>query len=103
MYSLVGRKGAGQFSSFVDVAFYVMTTRSMTWMLVIFVPIMGIAFDVSGKLFSNMFYPTQTQIHLEIEAHNKMQRRLRGQLWDSRIQRPNPTNATAPHRRNESA
>ena len=84
MYSLVGRKGAGQFSGFVDVTFYMMTTRSMSWMLIAFVPIMGMAFDVTGKVFSNMFYPTQTQIHLEIEAYQKMQRRLRGELSDSR-------------------
>jgi hypothetical protein len=79
MYSIVGRKGASQFSSFVDVAFYIMTTRSISWMLIVFVPIMGIAFDVTGKLFSNMFYPTQTQIHLEIESKQKMDRRLRGE------------------------
>jgi hypothetical protein len=104
MYSIVGRKGPGQFSGFVDVAFYIMTTRSMSWMLIIFVPIMGIAFDVSAKLFSNMFYPTQTQVHLEIEAHQKMRRRMRGEVWDSQAQRPsNPNNAAAPSgRRNGS-
>jgi hypothetical protein len=78
MYSIVGRKGPGQFSSFVDVAFYMMTTRSLSWMLMVFVPIMGTAFDITGKLFSNMFYPTQTQIHMEIESKQKIQRRLRG-------------------------
>lgn len=26
------------------------------------------AFDLFGKVFSNMYYPTQTQIHIEIEA-----------------------------------
>lgn len=26
------------------------------------------AFDVAGKVFSNFFYPSQTQIHIELEA-----------------------------------
>ena len=26
------------------------------------------AFDVCWKVFSNMFYPTQTQIHVELES-----------------------------------
>ena len=34
----------------------------------LFVPVFGIAFDLAGKVFSNMFYPTQTQIHVEIES-----------------------------------
>jgi hypothetical protein len=37
----------------------------------IFVPIIAIILDVVAKVFSNMFYPTQTQIHLEIEANEK--------------------------------
>ena len=84
MYSLVGRKGAGQFSTYVGVAFQMVTTRSMSWMLIAFVPLMAIAFDMTGKVFSNMYFPTQTQIHLEIEAYNKMQARLRGELPNSK-------------------
>jgi hypothetical protein len=34
----------------------------------LFVPIFGMAFDLSGKVFSNMFYPTQTQVHVELES-----------------------------------
>lgn len=37
-------------------------------MLILFVPIAGIVFDASAKVFSNLFYPTQTQIHLELFA-----------------------------------
>ena len=32
------------------------------------VPTMGMVFDVAGKVYSNMFFPTQTQIHVEIAA-----------------------------------
>lgn len=46
----------------------------MSWMIVTFVPIIAIGFDVSGKVFSNMFYPTQTQIHLEIECMQNMEK-----------------------------
>jgi len=59
------------FFNFVKVTEHVLHTRSMTWMLLILVPIAGISFDVIGKVFSNMYYPTQTQIHLEI-ASKKM-------------------------------
>jgi hypothetical protein len=37
---------------------------------------MGMIFDVSGKLFGNLFYPTQTQIHLEMESKAKRDRRI---------------------------
>ncbi|GAX21711.1 phospholipid-transporting ATPase [Fistulifera solaris] len=73
-YQLVGRIGASDFSSYVYVPNHVFGTRSMSWMLVTFVPIIAIGFDVSGKVFSNMFYPTQTQIHLEIECMQNMEK-----------------------------
>ena len=44
-------------------------------MVVILVPIAGMAFDVCGKVYSNMFYPTQTQIHVEIDAKQKREQR----------------------------
>jgi hypothetical protein len=37
-------------------------------MVSILVPAIAIAFDVAGKVYGNMFYPTQTQIHMEIAA-----------------------------------
>lgn len=46
----------------------------MSWMLVAFVPIIAMGFDVSGKAFSNMFYPTQTQIHREMECMQNMEK-----------------------------
>lgn len=49
----------------------------MSWMLIIFVPIMAALFDVVFKVFSNMFYPTQTQIHMEILAKEKRERKKR--------------------------
>lgn len=74
-YQLVGRQTAGDFSNYVYVTNHVFGARSMSWLLLAFVPICGIVFDVCGKVFSNMYYPTQTQIHMEIEAHEKMKRR----------------------------
>lgn len=52
-----------------------MGTRSINWLAILFVPIVGISFDVCGKVFSNMFYPTQTQIHIEIEAKEMAEKR----------------------------
>jgi hypothetical protein len=49
----------------------------MSWLLIIFVPIAGMVFDVVGKVYSNMFYPTQTQIHLELESKSKILARRR--------------------------
>jgi hypothetical protein len=49
----------------------------MSWLLIIFVPIAGMLFDVVGKVYSNMFYPTQTQIHLEFESQGKVLARKR--------------------------
>jgi len=74
-YQLVGRKGANQFSDFTLTGNHVLATRSMSWMLMLFVPIMGMMFDVVFKVFANMFFPTQTQIHMELEAREKMLKR----------------------------
>lgn len=87
MYSVTGRQRIGQFSSYASIAFQMTSTRSMSWMLIAFVPIMGIVFDVTGKVFSNMFFPTQTQIHLEIESHTKMQARFRGELSTRKLRK----------------
>jgi hypothetical protein len=40
-------------------------------MLVILVPIAGMVLDVTGKVYSNMFFPTQSQIHVEIFCTEK--------------------------------
>ena len=63
---LIGRAGAGAFSLFVDVPIHVFHMRAMSWMLVLLTPIAGMVLDVAGKVYSNMFFPTQTQIHVEI-------------------------------------
>ena len=75
MYSLFGRRGASEYSSFTNVAMHVFGTRSLSWMLVAFVPIFAMIADVVLKVFSNLFYPTQTQIHLELESEEKRKRK----------------------------
>jgi hypothetical protein len=71
----MGRPSVNTFSNYTDVTNHVFGTRSMSWMLVIFVPICAMVFDVSGKVFSNMFYPTQTQIHIEMESKGVIEAR----------------------------
>jgi hypothetical protein len=79
VYQLIGRLGASDFSSFTYTTNHALGTRTMTWVLITFVPVGGIIFDVCGKLYSNMFYPTQTQIHTEIESKLKIEARKRRQ------------------------
>jgi hypothetical protein len=65
-------RGPGQFFNFVGITPHVLGTRSVNWVVIIFVPVFGMAFDVAGKVFSNMFYPTQTQIHIELEQKERV-------------------------------
>jgi len=39
-----------------------------TYVVNLFIPIGAMALDISLKVFSNMFYPSQNQIHVELEA-----------------------------------
>jgi hypothetical protein len=74
----VGVRGPSAFAGFTLTANHVLGTRSLSWILILFIPIICMIFDVCGKVFSNMFYPTQTQVHLELEAHGKMLAKRRG-------------------------
>ncbi len=56
------------FIPFVMVATHMYNKRAVTWLVVLAVPIIACGIDVAFKLFSNMFYPSQTQIHIEIQA-----------------------------------
>ena len=71
MYQLIGRKGpqVTTFFPFVYVTEHLLNMRSMTWMVSILTPTIAVIVDVSGKVYSNMFYPTQTQIHAEIAVN----------------------------------
>ena len=68
IYQLLGHMGPSLFSDFTEVVVHAWQTRSLSWMSILLVPIAGIVFDVSGKVFSNLFFPTQTQIHVELFA-----------------------------------
>jgi ABC-type multidrug transport system fused ATPase/permease subunit len=67
----VGRLGASSFSVFGDVAMHVIQRRLMTWMLVLLAPAAAIILDICGKVYSNIYYPSQTQIHIEIQAQER--------------------------------
>jgi hypothetical protein len=53
LYELGGMNGASQFSGFTLTTNHILGTRSMSWLLILFVPIIGMIFDVCGKVFSN--------------------------------------------------
>jgi len=70
IYQRIAKNGPGEYFAIIGVPPHIFTTRSLNYISMLFVPIFGMAFDLSGKVFSNMFYPTQTQIHVELEAKN---------------------------------
>jgi hypothetical protein len=68
---------------------HVFNTRSITLLLLLLVPTAACVFDVVGKVFGNMYYPTQTQIHCEIQAaevaaENKRKRKKGARGGDDR-------------------
>jgi hypothetical protein len=70
-------RGPGEYFDLVGVTRHVLGTRIINGLTILFIPMMGIGFDLSGKVFSNMFYPTQTQIHIEIEAKERVEQNKR--------------------------
>jgi len=69
LYSYVAETGGNpEFAAFVGIAYHLFQTRALTWMVFLYVPIAATVFDVAFKVFSDMYYPTQTQIHMEIAA-----------------------------------
>jgi len=62
------KQEGGEFFNLVGVTSHMFSTRVINWLVILFLPIGATAFDVAGKAFGNVFYPTQTQIHVEIEA-----------------------------------
>jgi len=76
LLGLIGQMGASNFSQFIMVTYHTFHTRSISWVVLLLVVFAANIADVVGKLFSNMFYPTQTQIHREIQVlkYNKMRK-----------------------------
>jgi len=68
MYELIGRRGVTSFFDFIYVTRHLLNMRSITWMVSILTPVIACIWDVTGKVYSNMYYPTQTQIHSEIAS-----------------------------------
>lgn len=66
--AVIGFNGpeSGTFFNFVEVSIHVFNTRSITWMVSILILVITTITDVTGKVFSDIFFPTQTQIHMEI-------------------------------------
>jgi len=70
IYSVIARDYFDE-EQFNDVAEHVYETSSLAWYIFWLVPIAACIVDVSGKLFSNFYFPSQSQIHLEMEVLNK--------------------------------
>lgn len=84
IYQLGGLYGVNALSPFTLTTNHILGTRSLSWILILFVPMICMIFDVCGKVYSNMFFPTQTQIHLELEARGKMLAKRRGLATNER-------------------
>jgi len=70
-YQLIGQTGpSSSFFPFYYVTLHLLNRRSITWMLLLLVPIAAALCDVTGKVFGNMYFPTQTQIHMEIASED---------------------------------
>lgn len=67
-YQYIGTSGYSLWFQFVGVTEHVLDTRLISWVILLLVTISCISVDVFGKLFSNMYFPTQTQIHREIQV-----------------------------------
>mmetsp|Transcript_25487 Transcript_25487/g.38173 ORF Transcript_25487/g.38173 Transcript_25487/m.38173 type:complete len:121 (+) Transcript_25487:328-690(+) len=68
---LIGQTGpSSSFFPFYYVTLHLLNRRSITWMLLLLVPIAAALCDVTGKVFGNMYFPTQTQIHMEIASED---------------------------------
>jgi|EP00970_Alexandrium_tamarense_P015476 hypothetical protein len=72
---MVGRRGVSDFFDYIYTTGHVLNMRSITWMMFILTPTVACIFDVSGKVYGNMFYPTQTQIHAEIALKESKQKK----------------------------
>jgi magnesium-transporting ATPase (P-type) len=71
LYSNLGRFLVNQtFTPFLGTVQHTFHTSARGWMIILFVPIAAMVPDVAAKLFGNLFYPTQTQIHMEIFARS---------------------------------
>lgn len=69
LYEVSGQLGPSPFSDFTEIPYHAWHVRVLSWMSILLVPVAGVVFDVTGKVFGNLFFPTQTQIHVEIFAN----------------------------------
>lgn len=70
VYQYIGTSGSSSalsFLPFVMVTNHMFHTSTTNWVVISISTIAATSIDVIGKVFSNMFYPTQTQIHKEIQ------------------------------------
>jgi len=76
-YQTIGRdtvaEGFTSMAAFVCVTWHMFHTRSITWMVLLLTPISAVVADVVLKVFSNTYYPTQTQIHKERQWQERQQ------------------------------
>jgi len=78
IYDSIALSGGTDFIPFYGVSTHTFNLRSMTWILLPLTLAGAMGLDVAGKVFSNMFYPQQTQIHVEIQNLEKRGKPING-------------------------
>lgn len=67
VYSMAGQSIINKYLlAFLGTVNHAFQTSTKNWMVILLVPVTGMVFDISLKVFGNLFYPTQTQIHSEL-------------------------------------
>jgi len=73
--SLIGiTTGSPTFSDYIMTPTHTMK-RPFTWICVLFIPLAATVLDVALKAFANIYFPSQTQIHIEIGKRERAQLR----------------------------
>jgi len=69
-YSYVARWSFAK-DMFNDVALHTFNRASIAWLVFFLIPIATCICDVTAKLFASMYFPSQTQIHMEIAKEDQ--------------------------------
>ena len=70
MYAYVARFSFPK-DMFNDVASHTFNRASIAWLVFFLIPVATCVCDVTAKLFASMYFPSQTQIHMEIASRGE--------------------------------
>merc|ERR1711879_486764 len=78
LYAYVGTFSTNpDFIPFADAAAHPFGMNHRSWLIIFIVPVVATLVDVVLKLFANLYFPNQTQIHMEIAAKEDKEKVVR--------------------------